>query len=83
MFLHIGSNYMVRRDKIILILDLDTAGNNPGPKKLLNNVLKKGKVKNISEEGKEKTCIITDSEYFLSPISSVTLLKRSLNGNDF
>lgn len=83
MFLHIGNNYMVSKDKVILILDLETTGNNPASKKLLNNVLKRGKLKNIIEEGKEKTCIITDSEYYLSPISSVTLLKRSLNVSEF
>ncbi|UWG97267.1 DUF370 domain-containing protein [Dehalobacter sp. DCM] len=83
MFLHIGNNYMVRKDKIVLILDLNTAGSNPAAKKLLNNVLKKGKVHTIAEEGKQNTCIITDNACYISPISSGTLLKRSLNESEF
>lgn len=81
MFLHLGSNFMVRMDKIIAILDLETAGNSQISRKLLKNVTNKGKVKNITKDGKEKSFIISDSGFYLSPISSTTLLKRSYDIN--
>lgn len=83
MFLHLGNNYMIRKDKIITILDLNTAGNNENARNLLNNILKRGEVHNISEKGKEKACVISDSGNYLSPISSTTLLKRSQSDLDF
>ncbi|WP_368294643.1 extracellular matrix regulator RemB [Dehalobacter sp. TBBPA1] len=81
MFLHIGNNIMVRKDKIILVLDLDTAGSNQISRSLLNKMMKKGNVQNITEKGKEKSFVMTDSEYYLSPISSSTLMKRSQSGS--
>lgn len=83
MFLHLGNNYMIRNEKIIGILDLNTAGSSPTAKDLLNNIGKKGEVYNISEKGKEKSFIITDEGTYISPISSTTLLKRSLSEIDF
>ena len=83
MFLHLGNNIMVRKDKIISILDLNTAGSNQTSRKLLNNILKNEKVYNISKEGKEKSFVISESGNYLSPISSTTLLKRSQNDIDF
>ncbi len=82
MFLHLGNNFMVRKDKIITILGLNTAGSNQMARNLLNNVMKKGEVYNISEKGKEKSFVISDSGNYLSPISSTTLLKRSLGDLD-
>jgi hypothetical protein len=81
MFLHIGNNIIVRKDKVILILDLDTAGSNQISRSLLNKMMKKGNVQNITEKGKEKSFVMTDSEYYLSPISSSTLMKRSQSGS--
>ncbi|NLI92871.1 MAG: DUF370 domain-containing protein [Peptococcaceae bacterium] len=79
MFLHLGSNIMVSKDRIIAILDLETAGNSQISRNFINHILKNKKVQNIAEEGKEKSFIIADTGYFLSPISSSTLLKRSLS----
>ena len=73
---------MIRKDKIITILDLNSAGSNESSRNLLNNILKKGTVYNISEKGKEKACVISDSGNYLSPISSTTLLKRSQSDLD-
>mgnify|MGYP002411429620 CR=1 FL=1 len=72
---------MVRKDKIVAILDLETAGNSQLACNLLKNISKKGKLKNIAGESKEKSFIISDSGFYLSPISSTTLLKRSYNSN--
>lgn len=83
MFLHLGNNYMVPTNKVIAILDLETAGNSPVSRSLLNKIIKKGKVLNVSEPGKEKSFVICDAENYFSPISSSTLLKRSMNQSDF
>lgn len=77
MFLHLGSNVMIKKEKIIAILDLETAGNSQVFRNFLNS-LQNGKVHKISEDGKEKSFIISDSGYYFSPISSTTLLKRSM-----
>ncbi len=79
MFLHLGSNYMVHKEKVIAILDLETAGSSQISRHFINNIMKSGKVLNISEEGKEKSFVLSDNGYYLSPISSSTLLKRSMN----
>jgi hypothetical protein len=82
MFLHLGNNFMVHKDKIIAILDLETAGNSPISRNYIHNTIKNEKVQNIAEEGKEKSFVIMEEGYYLSPISSSTLLKRS-NENIF
>ncbi|RNC28959.1 MAG: hypothetical protein AWM53_01151 [Candidatus Dichloromethanomonas elyunquensis] len=83
MVLHLGSNIMVHKDKIIAILDLETTRNSQISRHFINNILKGGKIQNIAEQGKEKSFVICDTGYYLSPISSSTLLKRSTGSNDF
>jgi len=82
-FLHLGNNCMIRKDKIISIHDLNTAGSNQTARDLLSNLQKKSEVYSVCEKGKEKSFIITDEGTYLSPISSTTLLKRSLSEIDF
>ncbi|HHV64008.1 MAG TPA: DUF370 domain-containing protein [Peptococcaceae bacterium] len=77
MFLHLGNNHMLRKDKIIAILNLETIGNSPLTHNLVQNIFQKGKVHRIAEERKEKSLVITEEGVYLSPISSSTLLKRS------
>ena len=83
MFLHLGSNYMVRKDEIIAILNLSSINHSQVSKDFINNKIKNGKVNKVKEEGKEKTFVLSDSKCYLSPISTTTLLKRSLNNTDF
>lgn len=84
MYLHLGNNYLIRKDRIIAIFDLTTAGSSQTARKLLDNFLNKDKVQNICQRDKAKSVIITDSATnYLSPISSSTLLKRGLNSFDF
>jgi len=78
MFLHLGNNYMVRKDKIIAILDMETTKNSQISRNFLSNILKNNRVQRISEVGKEKSIIITDDSFYLSPITSSTLQKRSI-----
>lgn len=74
---------MVKKDQIIAILDLEVVGNSQITRNFFNNKKKKSKVLNISEEGKEKSFILSDTGCYLSPISSSTLLKRSMNNTEF
>ena len=83
MFLHLGNNIMVNMNKIIAILDLETAADSTAARNLLNNIVKNKKVENIAEEGKEKSLIISEGSFYLSPISSNTLLKRSISNGEY
>lgn len=77
MYLHLGGDILVKKDKVVAIIDLETATEGKNNEKFLDNIKKTKNINYISALGKEKTLIITSKEYFLSPISSVTLFKRS------
>lgn len=83
MFLHLGNNMMLDMNKIIAILDLETAADNSPAGSLLNKLVKNKKIENIDEEGKEKSLIIAEDIFYLSPISSSTLLKRSISNGKY
>lgn len=82
MYLHLGGDIVINQEKIVVILDLDTskkphelglfAGNNNSSKEIIY----------VSEPGKEKSLIITTDGFYFSPISSTTLMKRSLYFED-
>lgn len=77
MYIHLGGDVLIKKNKIVAIIDLKT--NLEGKtNELFLNVIKNNKSINyISENGKEKTLVITVKEHYLSPISSTTLYKRS------
>jgi extracellular matrix regulatory protein B len=77
MFLHLGGDVLINQDRIIAILDLDTAMKNSISENFFKNLKEKHSIGYISDQGKEKSLIITSEGSFLSPISSTTLLKRS------
>jgi extracellular matrix regulatory protein B len=81
-YLHLGGDVLINQDRIIAILDLETAMKNTTSENFLNSIKEKQQVETISELGKEKSLVITTDGSFLSPISSTTLLKRS-NSLDF
>jgi len=70
-FLHLGKDVIVSKGEIIMILDYRT-----DVKTLLNE---DGFIRNLAEEGKEKSWVITSREVFISPISSNTLKRRAEN----
>lgn len=82
MFLHLGGDVLINQEKIITILDLDTAAKGQSTENFLKNISNSGKNYYISDQGKEKSLIITTDGYYFSPISSTTLLKRSLPYED-
>lgn len=78
MFLHLGGDVLINQQKVIAILDLETAMKNSISENYLNSIKESERIHYISEKGKEKSLIITTEGNYLSPISSTTLLKRSL-----
>lgn len=81
MFLHIGGDFVIPSKSIIAILDMDTTTISKDTKEFLKISEEEGFIDAISPEDLPKTFIITESDkkskIYLSPISSVTLLKRA------
>ncbi|MGI6668239.1 MAG: extracellular matrix regulator RemB [Acetivibrionales bacterium] len=80
MFLHIGGDVVIPVKNIIAIMDIDTTTLSKDTREFLKIAEEEGFVEAISEN-LPKTFIITEidkkSKIYLSPISSVTLQKRS------
>lgn len=80
MFLHIGGDVVIPMKNIIAIMDIDNTTISKDTKEFLKIAEEEGFVESISED-LPKTFIITEtdkkSKIYLSPISSVTLQKRS------
>ena len=79
MYIHLGGDVLIKKNKIVAIIDLKNLKKGQINEKFLCSI-NKNKNKNIiriSENGKDITLIITVKEHYLSPISSTTLLKRS------
>lgn len=80
MFLHIGGDVVIPMKNIIAIMDIETTTLSKDTKEFLKVAEEEGFVEPISED-LPKTFIITEiekkSKIYLSPISSVTLQKRS------
>lgn len=75
-FLHVGTDVVVSLKQVIAILDLRTAGS---PEQARNMVATLGRKKRVIDiaNGDPKSLVLTDTEAYLSPISSLTLKKRS------
>ncbi len=80
MFIHIGGDVVIPMKNVIAILDIETTTLSKDTKEFLRIAEEEGFVEAISED-LPKTFIITEidkkSKIYLSPISSVTLHKRS------
>lgn len=80
MFIHIGGDVVIPMKNVIAILDIETTTLSKDTKDFLRIAEEEGFVEAISED-LPKTFIITEvekkSKIYLSPISSVTLHKRS------
>lgn len=73
MFLHLGGTTVVNMDEVIAVLDLGKIQFIEGE---LKTPLFGKKVVDISE-GEAKTLVVTDDMVILSPISALTLQKRT------
>ena len=80
MFLHIGGDIVVPMKNVIAILDIETTTLSKDTKEFLKIAEEEGFIEAISED-LPKSYIITEKEkkskIYLSPISSITLQKRS------
>lgn len=93
MFLHLGKDLVIPRKNIICILDYDTFKKSKIGKEFLKVIEEEEFVHKISED-KIKSCVITEevkvskknkiikTKVYYSPISSVTLQRRSNNLED-
>ncbi|MTV50606.1 DUF370 domain-containing protein [Heliobacillus mobilis] len=79
MFLHLGGEIIVPKEDVIAIIDLESSTQAATTKEFLSTVRDEGFVKRIAEEGKEKSFVVTTDFIYLSPISSMTLMKRGNN----
>lgn len=86
MFLHIGGDIVVPLKSIIAVLDMDTTTISKDSKDFIRIAEEEGFVVSVRNE-LPKSFVITEinkeSRVYLSPISSVTLLKRAKNMQNF
>lgn len=86
MFLHLGQDKIITTDEIVGIFDLDTTTVSKTTRTYLTKMEKSGRVINVGYE-LPKSFIITCGKktgkklMYISPISTVTLLKRVENLN--
>lgn len=76
MFLHVGADVVVSLKRVIAILDLRSSLSAESTREFLKLLQGKRRVTDISG-GDAKSMVLTDSEVYLSPISSLTLMKRA------
>lgn len=78
MYIHLGNNYIISSGDIIAILNIENPLSND-----IKDIIEIAKYErylvNVSEKGKEKSLVICDDKFYLSPISSNTLYKRALS----
>jgi ribosomal protein S8 len=81
LFLHLGGDIVIPSKSIIAILDIDTTTISKDTKEFLKISEEEGFIETVSKKDLPKTFIVTESDkkskIYLSPISSVTLLKRA------
>ncbi len=80
MFLHIGGDFVVPIKNVIAIMDLESTTLSKDTREFLSIAEEEGFIESISNDI-PKSFIITEidkkSKIYLSPISSITLQKRS------
>ena len=86
MFLHLGQDTIITTEDIIGIFDLDTSTVMKSTRDFLTLMTKAKKVVNVSYELPKSFVLTYDKKtkektMYISPISSVTLLKRIENVN--
>lgn len=76
MFLHVGADVVVSLRRVIAILDLKSSNQAEATREFLSWAQTQKRVVDVAG-GDTKSLILTDSEVYLSPISSLTLMKRA------
>ena len=81
MYLHLGQNIVVPERTVIGIFDLDNTTGSRITREFLNNTEKAGHIVNVSDELPKSFVVCSDDfekTIYLSQLSSLTLLKRSV-----
>jgi extracellular matrix regulatory protein B len=76
MFLHVGADVVVSLKRVVGILDMRSISASDATRDFLSLARSEKRVTDISG-GDAKSVVLTDSEVYLSPISSLTLMKRA------
>lgn len=76
MFLHLGADVVVPKKDIVAILEINTRSS-PITKEFLEIARDEGFIEYVSESDKEKSFLISTDKVYFSPISCITLKKRS------
>ncbi len=82
MFLHLGADISVNDKYIVAICDMETTSVSKITQEYLKYAQRADEVINVSEYDLPKSYVITcenkENKVYISPISSATLLKRSI-----
>ena len=86
MFLHLGSDVVVNDKDIVAIMDLETTSISKITREYLQKAEKESEVITVSYEDLPKSYVVccenNERKVYISPISSLTLLKRA-NKSEF
>jgi len=76
MYLHVGGDYLVRKDKIIGIFDIENTSIGKATREFFKQSEQNKKVINVSFDLPRSFILDNDDKIYISPISPQTLLKR-------
>ncbi len=85
MYLHLGSNVVIMKKNIVGIFDMDTTTVSKHTRNYLTLAEKSGRVVNVSYELPKSFVVSVENGnvvVYISQLSSQTLLKRYLSGNE-
>lgn len=78
MFLHLGSDVVVLKERVIGIFNLEISGSAQSTRDFLALARAEGRLIEITENDAEgKSVVVTDRVVYISPISALTLQKRA------
>lgn len=80
MFLHLGSDIMVSKQKIIVIMEMRLAETSQTTRDFLALAGAEERLTSIAG-GEAKSFVLTDEGVYLSPISAPTLQKRAMTAD--
>lgn len=76
MFIHLGGDFVLKTERIIVILDHQSQGFSKENQKFMDGYQGRMRTVHVSEDS-PKSMVVTDDEIFMSPISSHTLKRRA------
>lgn len=77
MFIHLGGDFIVPKEEVIAIVNTQLMKKTEVNREFMELAENDGFITPITDKSNAKSVIITSKKIYLSPISSVTLKKRS------